>query len=79
LSLATHPSFRRCGHASLLLADATEYARAHGVGHVTLEVRPSNRSAVRLYERFGFTAIGRQPGYYDDDGEDAVVMVLAMA
>jgi len=45
-----------------------------GARWITLEVRASNAHAIRLYERFGFKAIGRRRGYYTDNGEDAVVM-----
>ena len=41
---------------------------------LTLEVRPSNDVAVRLYEKFGFKVIGRRRGYYTDNNEDAIVM-----
>ena len=40
----------------------------------TLEVRVSNIGAIRLYERFGFTARGVRRAYYTDNREDALVM-----
>jgi [ribosomal protein S18]-alanine N-acetyltransferase len=40
----------------------------------TLEVRQSNAPAIRLYERFGFRAAGLRRRYYQDNGEDAVIM-----
>ena len=41
---------------------------------VLLEVRADNAAAQRLYERRGFTEIGRRRGYYQPSGADAVVM-----
>ena len=41
---------------------------------VTLEVRESNTGAIRIYERFGFRAAGLRRRYYQDNGEDAVIM-----
>jgi ribosomal-protein-alanine N-acetyltransferase len=41
---------------------------------VLLEVRADNEQAQRLYQRRGFTEIGRRRGYYQPSGADAVVM-----
>jgi [ribosomal protein S18]-alanine N-acetyltransferase len=41
---------------------------------VLLEVRAGNEAAQRLYQRRGFTEIGRRRGYYQPSGADAVVM-----
>ena len=40
----------------------------------TLEVRRSNDGAIALYERFGFRAAGMRRRYYQDNGEDALIM-----
>ena len=40
----------------------------------TLEVRQSNDAAIRLYERLGFRSAGLRRRYYQDNGEDAVIM-----
>ena len=45
---------------------------------VLLEVRRSNRPALRLYRGLGFTTMGVRPGYYGDNGEDAIEMVLSI-
>ena len=49
-------------------------AAACGAERMTLEVRPSNTPAIRLYERLGFSAVGVRKGYYQDNGEDAILM-----
>ncbi|MGV8918707.1 MAG: ribosomal protein S18-alanine N-acetyltransferase [Pseudomonas sp.] len=45
-----------------------------------LELRASNQSAYRLYERFGFNEIGRRRDYYPAAGgrEDALVMACTL-
>ena len=46
-----------------------------------LEVRPSNRAAVRLYESHGFVQVGTRRGYYPAAAggrEDARVYVLSL-
>ena len=61
------------GVGSLLLDDLlAEADRRSPV--VLLEVRADNEAAQRLYQRRGFTEIGRRRGYYQPSGADAVVM-----
>lgn len=78
LNIATSPPVRRRGVGSALMRESIEYARANRVRIVLLEVRRSNRAAIRLYRTLGFTAMGLRPGYYSDNGEDAVEMVLGI-
>ena len=40
----------------------------------TLEVRVSNEAARALYRRYGFWDVGERKKYYQDNGEDAVIM-----
>jgi len=42
--------------------------------HLTLEVRMSNKGAQHLYRRFGFGPVGVRKNYYQETGEDALVM-----
>ena len=37
-------------------------------------MRESNRAAIMLYERFGFLSVGTRRRYYQDNGEDALIM-----
>jgi ribosomal-protein-alanine N-acetyltransferase len=73
MNVAVDPSRRRRGVASALLAEMLERA-GHGQGRYTLEVRTSNEGAIDLYRRFGFTAAGTRRRYYQDTGEDALIM-----
>jgi len=73
MNIAVDPSFRRQGIASALLAEL--YSRAGGDGaQFTLEVRRSNQAAIDLYERDGFRVAGLRRHYYQDNGEDALIM-----
>jgi ribosomal-protein-alanine N-acetyltransferase len=73
MNVAVDNRLLRQGIASALLERL--FAEADGPGeHYTLEVRPSNAAAISLYERFGFRAAGKRPGYYHDTREDAVIM-----
>ncbi|HEX8157489.1 MAG TPA: ribosomal protein S18-alanine N-acetyltransferase [Solirubrobacteraceae bacterium] len=73
MNVAVDPDKRRAGVATALLADLLRRIDGHGV-RFTLEVRESNHVAIALYERFGFRAAGHRRRYYQDNGEDAVVM-----
>lgn len=67
------------GAGGALLGHMREAARGLRATQFFLEVRPSNVPAVRLYERSGFTSIGRRRAYYPAEGgrEDAIVMRVA--
>jgi ribosomal-protein-alanine N-acetyltransferase len=73
-NVAVHPAHRRQGIARALLSGVLIEARARDLRLIVLEVRPSNREAIGLYESFGFRVTGRRRGYYYDTGEDALVM-----
>lgn len=47
--------------------------RESGATEMSLEVRVSNTPARRMYEKLGFVNLGIRPGYYEDNGEDAVI------
>jgi ribosomal-protein-alanine N-acetyltransferase len=72
MNVAVDPKLRRRGIAIALLERMFEVAGPDDA--YTLEVRPSNAGATRLYERYGFKAVGVRKHYYQDTGEDAVIM-----
>lgn len=57
-----------------LLRELVVQAMGYGMRRMTLEVRTSNYTAQRLYEKFGFQAEGKRRAYYSDNGEDAIIM-----
>jgi ribosomal-protein-alanine N-acetyltransferase len=73
MNVAVDPQLRRRGIASALL-DALLAEVGGDDAQITLEVRPTNRPAIDLYERFGFRSAGTRPRYYQDNGEDALIM-----
>jgi ribosomal protein S18 acetylase RimI-like enzyme len=77
-NMAVLPSFRRLGAGSALLATLVAEAQLARAERVLLEVRPSNRPAIRLYEQANFVLLARRPGYYQDPVEDALIMVRAL-
>lgn len=78
LNVATTTSMRRRGVARALMDVALAYAIEERSRIVLLEVRRSNRAAIKLYRGFGFTALGVRPRYYSDNDEDAIEMILGL-
>ena len=73
MNIAVEPDLRRQGIASALLAKL--YVRAGDrTARFTLEVRRSNHAAIELYQRDGFRIAGLRRNYYQDNGEDALIM-----
>ncbi|MDI9569785.1 MAG: ribosomal protein S18-alanine N-acetyltransferase [Pseudomonadota bacterium] len=72
--LAVDEGFRRRGVAMELIRHMLRYLAERAVATVQLEVRQRNIHAVRLYERMGFAMQGRRRGYYEETGEDALLL-----
>jgi [ribosomal protein S18]-alanine N-acetyltransferase len=73
MNIAVDPGSRRRGVASALLSELYEQV-GDPEARFTLEVRPSNVGAIDLYEREGFRRAGLRRRYYQDNGEDALIM-----
>jgi ribosomal-protein-alanine N-acetyltransferase len=78
LVIATHPTMRGRGYGAQLLDHAIAAAVTTGCALATLEVRRSNTAAIALYERAGFKTVHVRARYYQDDGEDALVMLRGL-
>ena len=76
LTIAVHPNYRRRGVADKLLVEIFEVLSKKGVNIIFLEVRRSNESAVKLYQKKGFKKISERKNYYGD--EDALIFVKQM-
>ena len=73
-TVAVHPDQQGLGIGEQLLLALVDASLARAARWMTLEVRVSNVVAQKLYEKYGFTSLGRRRGYYQNDGEDALVM-----
>ncbi len=72
--LGIHPRYQNRGFGQLLLCSLLDKAREIEMARATLEVRASNQGAIYLYEKYGFELVGRRKKYYQDTGEDGVIM-----
>jgi ribosomal-protein-alanine N-acetyltransferase len=85
LNLSIAKTHQKQGLGRYLLEHMLTIAKVHKAAHMFLEVRPSNISAIALYENMGFCEMAVRRGYYPADPkisktgrEDAVLMGLAL-
>ena len=73
-NVAVHPDWRGRKAATYLMQQMMQFAASEGLKDMTLEVRRSNMAAQGLYTKLGFKIEGERPNYYEDNGEDALIM-----
>ncbi|MGK0465407.1 ribosomal protein S18-alanine N-acetyltransferase [Clostridium sp.] len=73
-NIAVHPKARGLGAGDIIMEALFRFCRKQKVTAITLEVRSSNFIAINLYEKHGFEKVSTRPHYYEDNGEDAVIM-----
>ncbi len=80
LNISVDKSYQGKGWGRYLLVHMMDVGREKGGLNMFLEVRPSNHSALGLYESMGFNEMGIRPGYYPahNGREDAVLMGMAL-
>jgi [ribosomal protein S18]-alanine N-acetyltransferase len=80
LNICVHPSARCYGYGRMLLNALLVKADELDVERAFLEVRPSNKIALRLYRSAGFVEIGVRPAYYQAPSgrEDAIVLAATL-
>ncbi len=80
LNLCVDPDLQGQGLGRRMLERLLNEARSHNADTAFLEVRPSNRSAVALYESAGFNEVGTRRGYYpaEEGREDALILGVSL-
>lgn len=78
LNFAVSPEARARGIGTLLLQEAIRWGTEFGAVQAILEVRASNASALRFYERHSFQIVGRRPCYYNEPREDALLLTAKL-
>ncbi|MGA9853688.1 MAG: ribosomal protein S18-alanine N-acetyltransferase [Gammaproteobacteria bacterium] len=80
LNICVAPEWQKQGYGRLLLEHFIELARERGAYQMLLEVRPSNKAALRLYRARGFEETGQRKNYYPGahGREDALILGLAL-
>ncbi len=80
LTICVLPAYRGHGIGADLCRAAMGTLRQRGVQALFLEVAEDNAPAIRLYEKLGFTEVGRRKAYYAarqaGQARDALIMRL---
>lgn len=81
LNISVAPGRQGLGLGRQLMEHLLQAAHGHGADTVFLEVRPSNKVAVHLYESMGFNQVGVRNGYYPSEvgREDAIIMARVLS
>ena len=74
-NIAVLAEHRGNGYGRALTAALMQYLSNLGAAYATLEVRKSNVTAQNLYKSLGYVSVGVRKRYYEDNGEDALLMV----
>ena len=74
MNVAVAPDFRRRHIGQMLIEQLIAFLGEAGVHCLSLEVRASNGAAIALYEKLGFSQVGRRPNYYRNPKEDALIL-----
>jgi ribosomal protein S18 acetylase RimI-like enzyme len=69
---------RRHGLGTALVKEVLRKAHTSRAASVLLEVRESNLAARFLYEKLGFSEIGRRQGYYQNPPEAGLVLQISV-
>jgi ribosomal-protein-alanine N-acetyltransferase len=78
ISVAVDKEHQRQGIGELLMQAAHRAMRMRGLPMAGLQVRKSNEPAIRMYEKFGYTANLTIPHYYQNPDEEGLLMTYAL-
>lgn len=79
LNLAVCEPYRRGGGGTKLMESFLSWCNQHHVARIWLEVRESNFTAQKFYERFDFKCVGQRKNFYAMPVEDASIMCRKLA
>jgi ribosomal-protein-alanine N-acetyltransferase len=74
LNFAVHPTCRRFGVGTQMVAKLISKLSSHRRTRITLEVRETNLAAQLFFRSQGFKAVRVLRAFYEDSGEDAFLM-----
>lgn len=78
MNIAIAPAWQGRGLGEYLLLETLLIMQGRGAAICTLEVRVSNVRAQALYRKLGSAVTGRRKRYYQNNGEDALLMARTL-
>lgn len=80
LGIAVKNGHRQEGLGTSMIGESFEWARKHGIEKINLEVFSSNTSAIKVYEKIGFTYEGSRKGQFRIDNQyvDDIFMTYSL-
>lgn len=70
--------YQQKGYSKLLMDKCVAITKEQGYQNINLEVRVSNFKAINLYKKYGFEIVATRKNYYQDNHEDAYLMIKEM-
>ena len=74
-TIGVHPTYQKKGIGSMMMDKMVEESLDHHCTTMSLEVRISNEKAISLYKKKGFEIVALRKNYYEDNHEDAYLMI----
>lgn len=74
-TIGVDPKYQRQGLGKSMMNTVIDIVSQQGCETISLEVRISNQKAIALYENLGFQTVSIRKDYYQDNHEDAYLML----
>lgn len=74
MNIAVHPYYRKQGIGTALIVGLISALEQRDSHSLMLEVRASNAPAISVYQKLGFSEVGRRKNYYRNPREDALIL-----
>lgn len=73
-NIGIHKEYQNMGVGTMLLGYLLEQGKKIGITQFLLEVRESNKNAIKLYEKYNFKIEGMRKNFYEKPRENAIIM-----
>lgn len=75
-NIAVKKDFQKLGVGTKLVNSLIDFCIKNSMEFLSLEVRKSNTSAIKLYQKMNFKILGLRKNFYNSPLEDAIIMTV---